>query len=130
MCRSLSADQPELHAKRRDSLACSDFAQSARQGGSSPSVLLKGVFQQSGFLVVWSLFRPPNVGLKFVRVVSTSHTVQKLLYCICAARAACCKFHSSSTSISELGSKGTHGNQKMAICRLESSYRASLIDGE
>ena len=51
------------------------FCAEHRQG-SSPSVLSRGVLQQSGILVVWSHFRPSNVVLKSID--STSHTVRQI----------------------------------------------------
>ena len=66
---------PELHAKRRDSQACSDFAQSTDRARSL-GVLSRGVLQQSGILVVWSHFRPSNVVLKSID--STTQTEQWL----------------------------------------------------
>ena len=70
------------------------FCAEHRQG-SSPSVLSRGVLQESGILVVWSHFRPSNVVLKSID--STSHTVREN-DCCTAALAACtwCKFDSSS----------------------------------
>ena len=104
------------------------FCAEHRQG-SSPSVLSRGVLQQSGILVVWSHFRPSNVVLKSID--STSHTVRdRQLYCIRAALAAWCKFDSS--SLASWAREGTHGNHKMAICSRAArsqSLRSTVREG-
>ena len=103
------------------------FCAEHRQG-SSPSVLSRGVLQQSGILVVWSHFRPSNVVLKSID--STAHTVREI-DCCAAALAACmwCKFDSS--SLASWAREGTHGNHKMAICRAAASqsFRSTVREG-
>ena len=96
--------------------------------GSSPSVLSRGVLQQSGILVVWSHFRPSNVVLKSID--SSSHTVREI-DCCTAALAVCtwCKFDSS--SLASWAREGTHGNHKMAICRAAASqsFQSTVREG-
>ena len=103
------------------------FCAEHRQG-SSPSVLSRGVLQQSGILVVWSHFRPSNVVLKSID--SSSHTVREI-DCCTAALAECtwCKFDSSSQA--SWAREGTHGNHKMAICRAAASqsFRSTVREG-
>ena len=92
--------------------------------GSSPSVLSRGVLQQSGILVAWSHFRPSNVVLKSID--SSSHTVRE----IDCALADCtwCKWFASSC-LASWAREG--GNHKMAICRAAASqsFRLTVREG-
>ena len=88
------------------------FCAEHRQG-SSPSVLSRGVLQQSGILVVWSHFRPSNVVLKSID--STSHTVRQIECCTAFVLRSCSVVQVRQQLIS-WAREGTHGNHKMAIC--------------
>ena len=79
------------------------FCAEHRQG-SSPSVLSRGVLQQSGILVVWSHFRPSNVVLKSID--STSHTVRQIDCCTALVLRSCSVVQVRQQLISELGSRG------------------------
>ena len=79
------------------------FCAEHRQG-SSPSVLSRGVLQQSGILVVWSHFRPSNVVLKSID--STSHTVRQIDCCTAFVLRSCSVVQVRQQLISELGSRG------------------------
>ena len=79
------------------------FCAEHRQG-SSPSVLSRGVLQQSGILVVWSHFQPSNVVLKSND--STSHTVREIDCCTAFVLRSCSVVQVRQQLIGELGSRG------------------------
>ena len=122
---------PELHAKRRDSQACSDFAQSTDKAALR-------AFSREEFCSraeSWSCGRALSTVKRSVEVHhNIAHcTRDRLLYCIqsCCARAlaAWCKFDSS--SLASWAREGTHGNHKMAICSgaASQSFRSTVREG-